>query len=216
MRKKSILLIGALICICSFSSCTKQDSKIQSAPIMQQATTISQQQTTMAKTEKESTSEEQSTLEKTLTDYFRDFYSALSEDSTKEFSKKEFASTDGYIKAKYIVYTRESYKKSHDGISDVKVNNVTVTNSIKKDKIVNAEVLVEYSYMHKLVQENRARATDKIKVTILEKNGKYIIRDLDCSESDVDMEMIQKRINGKKDFAGVDKYFKELENMKLN
>lgn len=158
-------------------------------------------------------------LEETLNDYFKKLYSALLMDSTRNFSKEEFSSVNGYIIAQKIVSTREMYKELLGGICDVQLDEMILDDVTQKANTLEAIVYVKYTYAYgDASAENQSTVGTLIKATILNKNGAYIVQDLDSNS--IEVQMVKDSINTTKAVAAksldcvydaVDSYFEEIQ-----
>ena len=154
-------------------------------------------------------------LQQMLKGYFEKFYAVMRKDSTREFSKEEFSSVNGYIYAKNIEFMREMYKKSASmgGISSTHVDEIEIKDVIEKEDTLEVAVYVRYTYAYgDTSAENQSRVGSLIKVSISNKDGKYRVQDLDNDSTEV--RMAKEYVSGVDDsqevYHMVDLYYEEL------
>ena len=205
-----ILVIGILILLGVIAGILGKFSKRETEESQQSLNSkITEQVSETASTD------QNAQLQQMLKGYFEKFYEVMRKDSTRKFSKEEFSSVNGYIYAKNVEFMREMYKKSASmgGIYNTHVDEIKVKNIIKEGDTLEVTVYVRYTYAYgDTSAKNQSRVGSLIKVTILNKDGKYRVQDLDGDSTEV--RMAKEYISGVDDpqdvYYMVDQYYADL------
>lgn len=151
-------------------------------------------------------------VQKILESYFEDFLSTILGNSDKDFSKEDFASTNGYIIAKNLVFKRESSRIRSEEIHTVGITDVDLEKLSRKGKRLNAEVYVKYKYAWGNGSDKQNSVGCLYYVTLRKKEGGYQVVDIDnkAIETRLAKSAIKNIRKTKEKYRKLDVYFGNL------
>lgn len=151
-----------------------------------------------------------------LEQYFVDFFNTLLTDSEKDFSSTDFSSTNGYIIAKKLVSTRQTYNKLLGGIKSVKVEEVVVNDLTTKNDYMEAMTYVKYTYAYgDCSEENQCTTGSLMRVNLTPSKEGYKVTDMD--NTDIETQLVKDALNVsgvkniKSNYNAIDNYFDEIQ-----
>ena len=156
------------------------------------------------------------TVQNVLEDFFEDFLDTMLADNSRDYSRDDFATINGYIAAKYLVAKREGNKILLDGIQAVSLEEAVLENLLEKDDSLEATAYVKYKYSWGSgSQENTCVAGLLYQVTLAKSNEGYKVLDLDNIEND-EVQMAKDSIcisarNSKDIYQRADEYFDKIQ-----
>lgn len=160
---------------------------------------------------------QQEIVQNVLEDYFRDFLTTIQKDSKKEYTRKDFASVNGYIIAKNLVFKRESYLIHSEGIQSVDLIETEIQKISKKGKNLKVTAYVKYTYSWGNRPEDKTTAGCLYYVTLKKTSSLYKVTDL--NNKSVETRMVKGAIKDaqgtKNKYQQIDDYYdKLLQNVK--
>ncbi len=158
-------------------------------------------------------------LQESLEQYFAEIYSVLSDD-TKNFSSKDFASTDSYMLWKRLQMRRYLGEVLYGGIDNVRLQEVEVHSQEETDgkieAIVFVKALYDYRIYHGLPKKAKSQEDyNTYKVSVIQEQDGYRILDFSCSDELYDRVRAHLAEGNSQDsadnYAAVDAYFGKLQ-----
>ncbi len=148
-----------------------------------------------------------------LEQYFDDLFATLLEESDMDYSSNDFASINGYIIAKNLVSTRNTYNKLLGGIHAVDMEEITIDDLSNQGN--NLEAMVYVKYMFSYGDNEECETGSLYRVTLQMSGEQYKVIDLD--NTSVETQMVKDALNHKAtrsaidNYSMVDSYFQEIQ-----
>lgn len=151
-----------------------------------------------------------------LEQYFAELFEVLLEDSDVDYSSNDFSSINGYIIAKNLVNTRQTYNKLLGGIHNVDIQEIVIDDLSENEDELEAMVYVKYLFTYGEDTEDEQCTTGTLYRVILETTeNSYTVTDID--NTDIEIQRIKDALNNEKtrstedNFNVVDVYFEEIQ-----
>ena len=155
-------------------------------------------------------------IQKTLEHYFDNFLDTLLEDSEANYSSDDFSSINGYIIAKNLVSTRETYHKLLGGIHTVDVQEVIIDDISEKNDSLEVVSYVTYKFSYgNDGEEEQTTCGTLYRVTLEPLGSDYRVTDID--NTDIEIQKVKNVLtnqtarNAVDGYNTVDDYFEEIQ-----
>lgn len=152
-----------------------------------------------------------------LEEYFDDFFDCLLSSSHTEYTKDDFTSINGYMIAKQLVSTRETYKKLMGGIQDVNIEKVYIEELSHKGENIEATVCINYEFSYgNGSKEEPCKASSFYRVLLKQVGKGYEVIDIDSTDMEIQkikdmLERNSEKATNRSAYQQVDDYFVEIQ-----